>query len=74
MIFKKKEGYILKIITKVYVTRNDDTKDLNSTMQILDNTISFCYESYNNIGCDDDDDDEEEEEGEDSDADMDAIY
>ena len=45
VIFKKKEGYILKIITKVYVTRNDDTKDLHSTMQILDDTISFCYMS-----------------------------
>ena len=47
MIFKKKEGgYILKIITKLYVSRNDDT-------------TSFCYKSYNNIGCDDDDDDME---------------
>ena len=45
VIFKKKEGYILKIITKVYVTRNYDTKDLHSTMQILDDTISFCYMS-----------------------------
>jgi hypothetical protein len=47
-------------------------------MQILDDTISFCYnvyESYNNIDCDDDEDEEEEE---DSDDDMeytkDAIY
>ena len=39
-IKKKKGGYILKIITKLYVTRNDDT-------------TSFCYKSYNNIGCDD---------------------
>ena len=48
MIFKKKKvggGYILKIITKLYVTRNDDT-------------TSFCYRSLNNIGCDDDDDEE----------------
>ena len=44
MIFKKKRGgYILKIITKLYFTRNDDT-------------ISFCFKSYNNIGCDDDED------------------
>ena len=40
---EKKGGYILKIITKLYVTRNDDT-------------TSFCFKSYNNIGCDDDDD------------------
>jgi hypothetical protein len=47
-------------------------------MQILDDTISFCYnvyESYNNNDCDDDEDEEEEE---DSDDDMeytkDAIY
>jgi hypothetical protein len=33
VIFKKKMGgYILKIITKLYVTHNDDT-------------ISFCYKS-----------------------------
>ena len=38
-------GYILKIITKLYVTCNDDT-------------TSFCYKSYNNIGCDDDDEEE----------------
>ena len=31
-IFKKKGGYILKIITKLYVTRNDET-------------TSFCYKS-----------------------------
>ena len=44
VIFKKKTGgYILKIITKLYITRNDDT-------------ISFCFKSYNNIGCDDDED------------------
>ena len=49
MIFKKRGGgYILNIITKIYVSRNDDI-------------TSFCYKSYNNIGCDDDDDDEEEE-------------
>jgi hypothetical protein len=72
VIFKKKRGvYILKIITKLYVTRNDDTKNLHSTIQILDDTISFCYKSYNNIGCDDDDDDEEEEV--DSDDDMEYI-
>jgi hypothetical protein len=47
VIFKKKGGYILKIITKLYVTRNDDT-------------TSFCYRSLNNIGCDDDDDEEVE--------------
>jgi hypothetical protein len=50
VIFKKKGGYILKIITKLYVIRNDDT-------------TSFCYKSlkyYNNIGCDDDDDDDME--------------
>jgi hypothetical protein len=36
----KKGGYISKIITKLYVTHNDDT-------------ISFCYKSLiNNIGCD----------------------
>jgi hypothetical protein len=44
---------------------------LHSTIQILDDTISFCYKSYNNIGCDDDDDDEEEEV--DSDDDMEYI-
>ena len=49
---KKKGGYILKIITKLYVARNDDT-------------ISICYKSFNNIGCDDD-----EEEEVDSDDDM----
>jgi hypothetical protein len=32
VIFKKKGGYILKIITKLYVTCNDET-------------ISFCYKS-----------------------------
>jgi hypothetical protein len=75
VIFKKKKGgggYFLKIITKLYVTRNDDTKNLHSTIQILDDTISFCYKSYNNIGCDDDDDEEEEEEV-DSDDDMEYI-
>ena len=47
VIFKKKRGgYVLKSITKLYVTRNDDT-------------TSFCYKSYNNIGCDDDDEEEE---------------
>jgi hypothetical protein len=39
---------------------------LHSTIQILDDTISFCYKSYNNIGCDDDDDEVEV----DSDYDM----
>ena len=43
-----KGGYILKIITKLYVTCNDDT-------------TSFCYKSYNNIGCDDDDDEDDDE-------------
>jgi hypothetical protein len=33
------------MITKLYVTRNDDA-------------TSFCYKSYNNIGCDDDDEEE----------------
>jgi hypothetical protein len=42
---KKKGGYVLKIITKLYVTRNDDS-------------TSFCYKSYNNIGCDEDDEEE----------------
>ena len=32
MIFKKKGGYILNIITKIYVSRNDDI-------------TSFCYKS-----------------------------
>jgi hypothetical protein len=32
VIFKKKGGYILKIITKLYVSRNDDI-------------TSFCYKS-----------------------------
>jgi hypothetical protein len=32
VIFKKKRGYILKIITKLYVSRNDDI-------------TSFCYKS-----------------------------
>ena len=42
MIIKKKGGYILKIITKLYVTCNDDT-------------TRFCYKSLiGNIGCDDD--------------------
>ena len=46
MIFKTRGGgYLLNIITKIYVSRNDDI-------------TSFCYKSYNNIGCDDDDDDE----------------
>ena len=41
VIFKKKRGgYILKIITKLYVTRNDDT-------------TSFCYEEEE-IDSDDD--------------------
>jgi hypothetical protein len=35
-ILKKKGGYILKIITKLYVTRNDDT-------------TSFCYKSLKTI-------------------------
>jgi hypothetical protein len=46
VIFKKKKGgYLLKIITKLFVTRNDDA-------------TSFCYKSYNNIGCDDADEEE----------------
>ena len=70
------------MITKLYVTGNDDTKDLHSTctMQILDDTIRFCYnvyESYNNIDCDDDEDEEEEEEeyrDDDMEYTKDAIY
>ena len=46
------------MITKLYVTRNDDT-------------TSFCYKSYNNIGCDDDD--EEEEDSDDMEYTEDAI-
>jgi hypothetical protein len=49
-------GYILKIITKLYVARNDDT-------------TSFCYKSYNNIGCDD----EEEVDSDDMEYTEDAI-
>ena len=49
--------YILKIITKLYVTRNDDA-------------TSFCYKSYNNIGCDDD---EEEVDSDDMEYTEDAI-
>ena len=45
VLSKKKGGYVLKIITKLYVTRNDDS-------------TSFCYKSYNNIGCDDDEEEE----------------
>ena len=52
VIFKKKrggEGYILKIITKLYVTHNDDT-------------ISFCYKSLiNNIGCDEEEVDSDDD-------------
>jgi hypothetical protein len=61
VIFKKKRGgggYVLKIITKLYVTRNDYT-------------TSFCYKSYNNIGCDDDD--EEEVDSDDMEYTEDAI-
>ena len=54
---KKKGGYVLKIIIKLYVTRNDDT-------------TSFCYKSYNNIGCDDD---EEEVDSDDMEYTEDAI-
>jgi hypothetical protein len=56
VLSKKKKGgwYVLKIITKLYVTRNDDT-------------TSFCYKSYNNIGSDD-----EEKEG-DRDANQSAT-
>ena len=59
VIFKKKGGggYIIKIITKLYVSRNDDT-------------TSFC-ESYNNIGCDDDQ--EEEVDSDDMEYTEDAI-
>ena len=56
-IFFLKGGYILKIITKLYVTCNDDT-------------TSFCYKSYNNIGCDDD---EEEVDSDDMEYTEDAI-
>ena len=55
---KRRGGYVLKIITKLYVTRNDDT-------------TSFCYKSYNNIGCDDDD--EEEVDSDDMEYTEDAI-
>ena len=55
---KKGGGYVLKIITKLYVTCNDDT-------------TSFCYKSYNNIGCDDDD--EEEVDSDDMEYTEDAI-
>ena len=59
MIFKKKGGgYILKIITKLYVSLNDDT-------------TSFSYKSYNNIGCDDDQ--EEEVDSDDMEYTEDAI-
>ena len=54
---KKGGGYVLKIITKLYVTRNDDA-------------TSFCYKSYNNIGCDDD---EEEVDSDDMEYTEDAI-
>jgi hypothetical protein len=59
-ILKKRRGrgYILKIITKLYVTRYDDT-------------TSFCYKSYNNIGCDDDE--EEEVDSDDMEYTEDAI-
>ena len=57
MILNKKGGYILKIITKLYVTRNDDT-------------TSFCFKSYNNIVCDDD---EEEVDSDDMEYTQDAI-
>ena len=46
---------------------------MHSTIQIIEDTISFCYKSYNynNIGCDDDEVEEEEEEEEvDNDDDM----
>ena len=59
MIFLKKGGYILKIITKLYVTRNDDTK------------VFVIYKSYNNIGCDDDE--EEEVDSDDMEYTEDAI-
>jgi hypothetical protein len=54
-------GYILKIITKLYVTRNDDT-------------TSFCYRSLNNIGCDDDDDEEVDSDDMEYTVTEDAIY
>ena len=58
VIFKKKKGgYILKNITKLYVTHNDDT-------------TSFCFKSYNNIVCDDD---EEEVDSDDMEYTQDAI-
>ena len=58
IFLKKKGGYVLKMITKLYVTRNDDT-------------TSFCYKSYNNIGCDDDE--EEEVDSDDMEYTEDAI-
>jgi hypothetical protein len=49
VIFKKKDGGGVQIKNHhqivIYVTRNDDT-------------IRFCYKSYNNIGCDDNDEEE----------------
>ena len=57
---KKKRGRgrgWVRIITKLYVTRNDDT-------------TSFCYKSYNNIGCDDE---EEEVDSDDMEYTEDAI-
>ena len=55
-IKSKGGGTILEIITTLYVTRNDDT-------------TSFCYKSYNNIGCDD----EEEVDSDDMEYTEDAI-
>ena len=55
---KKEGGYILKIIIKLYVTCNDDT-------------TSFCFKYYNNIGCDDDA--EEEVDSDDMEYTEDAI-
>jgi hypothetical protein len=63
VIFKKKEkarGYILNIITKLNFTRNDDT-------------ISFCYKSYNNIGCDDDEEEDEVDSDDNMEYTKDAI-
>jgi hypothetical protein len=36
---KKKGGYILKIITKLYVARNDDSDDMEYTEDAIDNMI-----------------------------------
>jgi hypothetical protein len=39
VILKKKGGYILKIITKLYVARNDDSDNMEYTEDAIDNMI-----------------------------------